>query len=161
MKGFTHFCFACFIGFLIIQIFNLSILTLIPVIFASLLPDLDTKKSVLGKHFKIFNFFLDHRGIFHSLFFTLFITNLTYIFFGLTYAIMAGIGIMTHLFLDSLTPAGVYPFYPIKWKIRSKFKTGGVGDLFTLLISIIGIDCFLMLIILLFEPLLFYLSFRK
>jgi len=93
---------------------------------ATFIPDIDTKFSKLGKKriFRPLQFFVSHRGFFHSfiflgliaLVFTMFLPRIVFPF-------VLGYGL--HLFADSLTIQGIRPLYPLKTRIRGKIKTGG------------------------------------
>ncbi|MFH0853792.1 MAG: metal-dependent hydrolase [bacterium] len=125
--------------------------------FAGLLPDLDASESKLqniplqigGRHgirlrlFKIpgiiFNKLFRHRGPLHSL--------LSLIILGIILTLLplppvlilaAGVGFLSHLLLDGLTPSGVPLFYPVQQRVRLspffKIKTGGMIDQLVFLI---------------------------
>jgi len=92
--------------------------------------DIDSAKSRAGKSLFLrpLQFFVRHRGIFHSLFFGavfFFIVNM----FSRWGAVGFFGGYVTHLFLDSLTPAGVRFFWPV-WNQKFSFviRTGGVVE---------------------------------
>lgn len=85
-------------------------------ILGSLLPDIDHPKSTISLKLKLY-LFIKHRGFTHSL---------TALFLFILIAPWAGtilnqdlyrgiiIGIISHIFLDSLTPSGVQLFFPCK-----------------------------------------------
>ena len=86
------------------------------VLFFTLLPDIDTYKSYLGKRIWFISFFFKlifgHRGVFHAVYIPLLF------FFGFTflgfYEIGLGglVGYCSHLLLDAMTESGIRPFYP-------------------------------------------------
>lgn len=91
-------------------------------IFASLLPDIDHTKSIIGKLFFPIATYLDknfgHRTITHSLTFLIpctlfvgFIEN-TFIQSDLVYTYVFFFGMLSHLILDMLTVQGIPLFYP-------------------------------------------------
>jgi inner membrane protein len=108
---------------------------------AALLPDMDHTSSFLGRRLKpfsiIFRFLFRHRGLLHSflpaflLYGALALTTTTEI------ASAAFIGYASHLILDALTPQGVRPFWPLKYRIRGPIRTKSIGEkvLFTLLVT--------------------------
>lgn len=67
-----------------------------------------------------------HRGITHSLFFLIMMTATFSIFYGFNpFVIGVGIGYLSHLILDSLTPTGVPFFFPYMKKYHfTRIKTG-------------------------------------
>ncbi len=121
----THLAIVLFFILLFIGSVEHEIAFVLMALFATLLPDVDSKYSKLGrkKTFRPLQFFLKHRGIFHSftflivltLFFALFIPVLAFPFF-------LGYGI--HLFTDSFTVDGIKPFYPYKKSSSGKIRVG-------------------------------------
>ena len=99
----------------------------LPVIFlATIIPDIDSKFSKMGKKkiFRLLQFFAKHRGIMHSFTFLLILSLLIFLSFReilLPFAFAYSL----HLFLDALNITGIMPFYPLKFRIRGKIKTGG------------------------------------
>lgn len=94
---------------------------------ATLLPDIDSRFSAVGKHkiFRIVNFFTKHRGMFHSFSFLLAVSVILFVFFRAILLPFA-FGYATHLILDALTLSGVRIFYPLKFRARGIIKTGGI-----------------------------------
>jgi inner membrane protein len=93
---------------------------------ATLLPDIDSMHSFLG-HRKIFRplqFFTRHRGMLHSLGFCLIVTGIFSLFFPIL-ALPFFLGYFTHLFVDSFTPNGIRPFWPLKYELSGVVRTGG------------------------------------
>lgn len=138
--------FAFFLTLLSIEIFDPSnqILFLFIVVLSSLLPDVDEKSSKVGKKTKLLSFFLEHRGITHSLlplilvFFLLSVFNSIYLW-GVF------IGYASHLLMDFLTPQGLTPFYPfLRFRIKGFLKSGGFGEIFIFLLLLI-LDVFLLI----------------
>jgi inner membrane protein len=109
-------------------------------LFATIIPDIDSQNSKLGKFFlfKPINFFIKHRGIMHSVTFMILIGLIFFIFFeDFLSAFLWGYSI--HLLLDCLTLQGVYIFYPLKIKIRGKIKTGGLIESALIIFCLFGI----------------------
>jgi inner membrane protein len=94
-------------------------------ILGAIAPDIDIK---LGMSF--------HRTFTHSLFFLIF-SSLGISIFSRQIALIWFISYASHLFLDSLTKAGVPLFYPIKGKYGLRLFTTGL--LFDKLIGIFGL----------------------
>lgn len=85
-------------------------------ILGSLLPDIDHPKSTISLKLKSY-LFIRHRGFTHSL--TALLLLILLAPWGekiLHYNLYQGIiiGIISHIFLDSLTPSGVQLFFPCK-----------------------------------------------
>lgn len=108
---------------------------------ASLLPDLDSPHSKLGRAARplsdILNFALGHRGFLHSLLgmsLILILAALIALFWlppstALVLLLPAALGYLSHLLLDALTPGGV----PLLWPRSGKaslplLKTGGLFE---------------------------------
>lgn len=94
-------------------------------LFATLLPDIDTPFSVVGrkKLSRLINFFTKHRGLFHSFTLLLLITILFALFIPqIALAFFVGYGF--HLFADCFTIRGIAPFWPLKKKVSGRIETG-------------------------------------
>lgn len=72
----------------------------------SLLPDIDTRKSFLGRFIPGWIFF-KHRGFLHSLGGMLLICGAVAYFGGGKYGISLAFGYLIHLAMDSITPQGI------------------------------------------------------
>lgn len=110
-----------------------QIVTFLLVIFGAILPDIDEAKSKISQWSGIIgksvNFFAKHRGIFHSLIFSLGLFLVIYFLWNFVYAWAILVGYISHLIGDALTPMGVQVFYPFsKFKLRGPVKTGGMGE---------------------------------
>jgi len=130
----THLVFSFLIGLLIISSFDIQNKTIFIIILliASVLPDIDSYKSKIGKKVKplsfLINIFLGHRGIFHSVFLLILISLLIMLAsYEITIAFF--VGYLSHLILDSLTPEGVMFFYPFsKKKTKGFIRTGSLWE---------------------------------
>jgi len=138
----THFIFSIFIFLIIFPYLEFNkIIFLIFLLIGTLLPDVDTSRSRIGRkfYFRPLQWFVKHRGIFHSLVFGLIIFGIIY-----SFNVSAGFGFFTgwilHLFLDCFTKAGVQVFWPIyNKKVGLRIlKSGGLFEeiLFVLLLLI-------------------------
>ena len=112
-------------------------------IFVSLLPDIDTPKSIIGKPFYPISRWLyrkyGHRTITHSLLFCVILTLITYVFEKLNgiehthYSQIVFFAYFGHLLLDMFTTTGVPILYPF-WKnpcvipgnVAYRFTTGNL-----------------------------------
>lgn len=111
-------------------------------IFSSILPDIDEKKSKIsqilpGPIVKLFNL-LDHRGFTHNIFGFIFMSFLAYIIIELTvpnYSVIAikafVIGYLSHIFGDMVTYSGVYfiPGFKTRIPIFNNFIVGSYQEL--------------------------------
>lgn len=142
----THIAGGVLLGSIMIDHHKISE-SLIPVamsasILGSLLPDIDHRNSYIGRRLKVTSWIasktLGHRGATHSPIFTgLFLLTLQiligrsklYVNLNVLTVVNTFLyyGILSHIFLDSLTPGGVPLLYPIFSNKISFFniKTGG------------------------------------
>lgn len=92
------------------------------------LPDIDSGFSTLGKMKagRVIQFFVRHRGVFHSLSFCV-VVSLIFAAFIPIIALPFFLGYALHLFVDSFTIEGIKPFWPLKktssWKIKTESYT--------------------------------------
>lgn len=144
MRYYTHLIFGSLIALLSLFFLNMDnkILFIFFVLVGSLLPDLDKRKSFIGRRFKlsyVMEKILGHRGIFHSIFpiiiiylFFIYYLQLNLIGYGLI------LGYFGHLLIDSLNSLGVGYFYPIlDKKIHWRAKIGGLFEHILFIISLI------------------------
>jgi len=122
----THLALIFAFIFMFLPIVNNPVSFTIIALAATLLPDIDNGFSTLGKMqgSKIVQFFVKHRGIFHSLTFAVALTFIITVFFpvlGLGFFL----GYSIHLFADSFTKEGISPFWPSKRKSSWVLNTGG------------------------------------
>ena len=110
----THLIVALFIA-LILLFFNINLIFIIAFVISSLLADIDSPTSKIGKRFKFLNLLFSHRGFFHSLFALLIFSVLLY-FVNYLLALAFFSGYFLHLLLDSFTKQGIYLFYPFSTK---------------------------------------------
>ena len=114
------------------------------VAFSSILPDIDTKNSWIGKRFKpiswLFSLLFGHRKIFHSILFALFIFIVLY-FLTIGYIAAAFlIGYVVHILVDGFTVNGIKPFYPFsKFEIKGFLRSGDLMDNLLFFLIIVGI----------------------
>ena len=97
----------------------------IPVaLIATLLPDLDSGFSTIGKMKagKIVQFFVRHRGFFHSFTLCIIVSVMLSAFIPVL-ALPFFLGYSLHLFADSFTFEGIKPFWPMRktssWHLRT------------------------------------------
>lgn len=135
MMGKTHFGIGIFTGLVLSYQFDLALGEQIGMIaitaFSSLLPDLDSPVSTLGKLLPINPFrLLHHRGILHSGLMLLWILFMYSVSFHL-WILFVLAGYTSHLIADSLTIKGIPLFFPFEQKFRLSplpIVTNGIID---------------------------------
>lgn len=142
----THQAFGITLGLItivILQLFGIhpegvkeTIIFFALVLLGSLLPDLDTTKSKLGRRLWpvafLISLFVKHRTATHSLLFVsgvIVSSGVVVIVLKLTwfYTLALGLGTMSHIIGDWLTSRGVpllYPFRKERFKAPITFRTG-------------------------------------
>lgn len=125
---------------------ELSLLTLTGVGLGSLLPDLDTSNSFIGRRLKIISYPLSrivkHRGLLHSLTPVILIFDLG-VFFKSLFIESIGLGYLLHLVSDTFSESGIkwfLPFYNKDFRMPlsiMRYKTGGIKEYVILGISIV------------------------
>jgi membrane-bound metal-dependent hydrolase YbcI (DUF457 family) len=136
MRGITHIFFALLLSLIIAQIWQVVWWFFPVVIFASLLPDIDYGKSVFGHWVKIVGALVEHRGIFHSLWFWLGLSVIGY-FINNWIGIAVFVGYGSHLFLDAMNHAGIRWLYPFG-RTKGFCKSGGVVDTMLMIMFLIA-----------------------
>ena len=95
-----------------------SVYLLSGALLGALLPDIDHPKSYLGRRIPILPTLLyqsvGHRSLTHSLLFTTIVGGGITLFLNTHFGIGLSLGILSHIFLDLLTPQGVSYLYPFK-----------------------------------------------
>ncbi len=146
----THLVFSFLIGLLVINSFDIQnkIIFIAILLIASVIPDIDSYKSKIGKKIKpvsfLINVFLGHRGIFHSVFLPVLI-SLLILLLSHEAAIAFFAGYLSHLVLDSLTPEGVMFLYPFsKRRTKGFIRTGSLVE--NILFILLLVLCFYILL---------------
>ena len=133
----THLVFSFFIWIFLFDYLASPWIFLLFLIFATAVIDIDSRKSRVGRrwYFRPLQWFVSHRGIFHTIIFGLIVSFVLYFvnaFVG--YGFFAGY--LSHLFLDILTPSGVRLFWPLsETRVGFGVRSGGLIEeiLFVLL----------------------------
>ena len=122
----THLAIGLAVGLFLLPNVDSKWIFLPVVLAASLLPDIDSGFSRLGRKgiFRILQWFVKHRGVIHSLTFA-FVISIVFAFFAPVLALPFFLGYSFHLLVDGFTPEGVRPFWPFKSDVKGRFKTGG------------------------------------
>jgi len=144
----THFVVGLCAVLLFIEHVNNPLALVLITLIATIIPDIDSGFSTIGKHkiFKILQFFTKHRGVIHSFSFCI-VISILFSFFLPWVAFPFFLGYSIHLFLDSFTKEGIYPFWPYARKAQWKVKTGGAID-DTLFVGFIVLDVMLLVLLL-------------
>ncbi|MEM4330563.1 MAG: metal-dependent hydrolase [Candidatus Pacearchaeota archaeon] len=138
----THILFSVILLLVLLPFFNINLLFILFFIFGVLFPDIDNKKSKLGKIFifRPLQWIFKHRTTFHSVFLIgtiSLILELTNKGTGIGFFL----GSFSHLFLDMMTTRGVPIFFPFSnLRIKGFIRTGKNGEktlFFMLLIFLI------------------------
>jgi len=122
----THLAFSFFIYLLVFNFIQEKLLFFIFLMFATIIVDIDSKKSMVGKFILLrpLQMFFSHRGVLHTLFACFIFSFLIYLF-NTNAALGFLVGYLSHLFLDFLT-SGAELLWPLKIKIGLGIKTGGL-----------------------------------
>jgi len=106
--------------FLYLSMFSPDIPNIIGLLLGSLLPDIDTPHSTLGKY-NLLSYFMSHRGFTHTL---LGLAIFSFLVYGIFPNISKGFifGYYLHLLMDFLTPQGIMWLYPFSKKYFSVWK---------------------------------------
>jgi len=146
----THLMFAILIIIIFIMHVNNKIIFPIMVLVATLLPDLDSGFSTMGRKWyaKPLQLFVRHRGVIHSLTIAIVLSVIIAIFFPVA-SLGFFIGYSVHIITDSFTKEGVQPFWPLKIKSNGFIRTGGrIEDSIFLSLILINVILFLIVFIL-------------
>ena len=131
MLFYTHLLFT---SFLISSLRNFippdqAITFTIIALFATLLPDIDNRKSTIGRFFPLIGIAATHRGFFH--------TPLAALIFWLPVRYFASpiigsaflAGYLSHIALDSLSKKGIALFFPFsKKRLRGPIRVGSAVE---------------------------------
>lgn len=147
MRFKTHLVFSFLIGLYLMERFSSKYLFLGLLLFGSLLPDLDTPYSKLGRKVRpisgLIKFIFGHRKLFHSLIMAVLIfVVFNYIFDMYLVGVALSAGFVLHLVADGLTKEGVNFLYPFaRFRVSGFIKTGGVLELllFFVLVFLAGL----------------------
>jgi len=143
----THLALGLAIGLTFYPFVNKEFLFLIVTLIASILPDIDSSFSSLGRRFifRPVQMMTNHRGILHTYTFCILITVLLAFFYPV-FSLPFFIGYSFHLFADSFTVMGIKPFWPFKMVSKGVVRTGGKVD-FTIFIIFALIDFILIILL--------------
>lgn len=98
-------------------------------LFATLLPDIDNRRSTIGKFFPIIGITTRHRGFFHTPLATLLFWLIVRFFAGPSMGSAFLAGYLSHIALDSLSKQGIALFFPLtKRRLRGPIKVGSTTE---------------------------------
>lgn len=125
----THIVIALFVSLFFLSHVTHSISFIPLVIAATILPDIDSAFSKIGKGRlgRLVQLFTKHRGLLHSFTFCLIVT-LFFAFYLPVLALPFFLGYALHLLLDSVTTEGIRPFWPFKKGTHGKIPVGGAVE---------------------------------
>jgi len=135
----THLAFGVFLALFFLPHIENKIVFVSVVLICSLLPDIDSIHSYLGRNFlfRPLQWATRHRGLLHSFTFCVPIT----ILFALYLPVLAlpfFLGYATHLLADALTIEGIRPFWPSRAALLGRLRTGGrLEDVFFTVIVVL------------------------
>ena len=125
----THLAIGIFAIILFFPLVNNGFVFVIITLIATVLPDIDTPFSKVGKYkfSKLTQVFTVHRGFIHSLTFCFLVSVVLAVFLPvLAFGFFLGYSI--HLISDSFTKSGITPFWPYSRKAHGLITTGGVTE---------------------------------
>lgn len=122
----THFVVGLLFVMLFIGSVSNPIIFSLSLIIATLLPDIDSPSSLLGKNnaFSPLQSVVPHRGLLHSVTLAFLISIILSLFLPVA-ALGFFLGYSIHLLADSFTIEGISPFWPLKKRVSWRLKTGG------------------------------------
>ncbi len=121
----THLAIGAAVGLFLLPAVENKIIFLPVVLLASLLPDVDSGFSAVGGRWfmRPVQWFVKHRGVFHSLTFAV-LVSFAIAFFWPAGALPFFLGYSFHLLADSFTPEGIKAFWPMKFVSKGRIRTG-------------------------------------
>lgn len=132
---------ALFLAFDSIYPFQLTLIVL-SFSFGTVLPDIDSEDSTIGKYIKPISRMIPHRTITHTLWAVLAIAGLAWSLESI-YLFALALGYVVHIAEDSFSEQGIRWFYPIpgfrskRWRFPFAYETGGVAESMMLLLAIV------------------------
>ena len=125
----THLMVGVFFALLFLPAIENKISFAIVVLFCSLLPDVDSMHSKLGRHWFLrpIQWCIKHRDMLHSFTFCIIFT-LFFVFYFPILALPFFLGYAGHLVSDAITIEGIRAWWPSKKRIEGKIKTDGKAE---------------------------------
>jgi len=134
----THIAFSLFFGLILFYFVEEPLFFFVALILGTLLPDLDSFNSKIGKRFfsRVLVAFTKHRGVMHSLFFMFLIYFVLHFYLPL-FSLGFLVGYSSHLIGDLITKQGLRLFYPFKTRFHGFMKVGGRIESFLFFIFVV------------------------
>lgn len=150
----THFLFGLLISLVFLHFFpNTNPYLFIPLVcFGSLIVDIDTSRSSVGRKARPFSWFLEiffgHRGFLHSIAAAFIFLLLTiYLIKINSIAFAPFLGYLSHIFLDAFTLSGVPLLKPFsERRLQGPIPTAGIAE-YVILSLILAADIYLVYLI--------------
>jgi membrane-bound metal-dependent hydrolase YbcI (DUF457 family) len=108
-------------------------LVLLAFTLGTVLPDIDSENSTIGKYITPISRAIPHRTITHTIWVVLLILGLAW-YFESIYLLALALGYVVHITEDSFSQQGIRWFYPIpkiarkRWRFPFAYETGGLGE---------------------------------
>lgn len=112
MQRETHVVFGVFLFMLLWSIFKIEFALSVFVGFGAIFPDIDFQEP-LRKY---------HRKLLHNIWIFIAASIIIGLLINIFFALAFMLGALSHLLADSLTPVGVYPFYPLRKEKKHLLK---------------------------------------
>ncbi|MCC2248950.1 metal-dependent hydrolase [Virgibacillus sp. AGTR] len=98
----------------------------------TVLPDIDSNTSTIGKYIAPISSFIPHRTITHTIWAALLIAGIAW-YFESIYLLALALGYTAHIVEDSFSEQGIHWFYPVpsfrrKRRLPFTYETGGVAE---------------------------------
>ncbi len=150
----THLVFGILLSLIFLHFFDVNPYLFIPLVcFGSVLADIDTSRSKVGRKVKPLSWLLErlfgHRGFFHSLTAAFLLLLASIYLISISFLAFAPVlGYLSHIFLDAFTLSGVPFLKPFSdRRLQGPVSTGGLTE--HIIFSCIAlIDAYLIYIVL-------------
>ena len=121
----THLLFGVLLALFFFPHVTTPVIFVTLVVIASLLPDVDSMHSYVGRSIFLrpLQWVMRHRGFLHSVTFAVFVSFILVLFIPVT-SFPFFIGYVGHLLLDSFTIEGIRPWWPSKEEWKGSIVTG-------------------------------------
>ena len=145
----THLALSLLVAIMFFNHVSNKLVFFVVILVATIIPDIDTGFSTAGKNIFLrpLQFFVKHRGIFHSFTF-LIVISFIIAYFWPVLALPFFLGYGFHLLLDSFTKEGIMTFWP--WRKTSSWHvtTGSrVETSLFIILLVIDLLMFVLLVI--------------
>ncbi len=131
MLFYTHLLFAGFLASSLGEFIpaGQAATFIITALFAALLPDIDNRKSLIGKFFPLVGIAATHRGFFHTPLAALLFWLAARSFGGQVIGSAFLTGYLSHIALDSLSRKGIALFFPLSMRrLRGPIMVGSAAE---------------------------------